>query len=74
MILSAIHEELMQKKKARQALRYMHYPSSIHYLAGDEINRPQRKRSARWAYKNSPVRVQRIRGRLRKKLKQIIAE
>lgn len=63
MIWHLIREEMEQKRKACQALRYMHYPSSICYLAGDEINRPQRKRSAQWAQKNSPVRVHRIRAR-----------
>lgn len=63
MIWNLIREEREQKRKARQALRYMHYPSSIHYLAGDEINRPQRKRSAQWVQKNGPVRVQRTKAR-----------
>mgnify|MGYP003322853434 CR=1 FL=1 len=48
MIISALREERQQRKKAKEALRYMHYPSSINYLAGDEINRPGKKRAAQW--------------------------
>lgn len=49
MILFLIREAREERKKAREALRYMHYPCSIHYLAHDEINRPGKKRAARWA-------------------------
>lgn len=48
MMLYDLREGRRDRKKARQALRYMHYPCSIHYLARDEINRPAEKRAAQW--------------------------
>ena len=51
MILSALREIREQKKKARNVLRELSIPQSIHYLAADRINRPGRRRAARWAGK-----------------------
>ena len=44
-----LREGRMDRKRARNVLRYMGAPYTVHYLAADQINRPGRKRAARWA-------------------------
>lgn len=46
-----LREGRMDRKRARNVLRYMGAPYTVHYLAADKINRPGRKRAARWAKK-----------------------
>ena len=50
-ILSIIQEYREQKKKAKNVLRELSIPQSVHYMAADRINRPGRRRAARWAEK-----------------------
>lgn len=49
MIRFLIREYWADRKKARNVLGEMTIPQAVHYLAGDEINRPGCKRAARWA-------------------------
>lgn len=49
MILSAIREYRRQKRKAKNVLAELTIPQAVHYLAADRINRPGRRRAARWA-------------------------
>lgn len=51
MILTIILEHFRAKRMARNVLKEMTIPQAVHYLAGDEINRPGRKRAAQWAGK-----------------------
>lgn len=44
-----IREGRMDRKKARNVLRHMESPCAVHYLAADQINRPGKRRAARWA-------------------------
>lgn len=50
-ILTIIREHFRAKRMARNVLKEMTIPQAVHYLAGDEINRPGRKRAAQWAGK-----------------------
>lgn len=49
MMLDDIREGRAQRKKARNVLSRLSIPQAVHYLARDEINRPHKKRAARWA-------------------------
>ena len=59
MILSAIREYRRQKRKAKNVLAELTIPQAVHYLAADRINRPGKRRAARWAgtHKNKKALV-----------------
>ena len=52
MIRFLIREAREEKKRAREALQYLSCPQAVHYLAGDEMTRPGRKRAAKWTKYN----------------------
>lgn len=49
MILAELREYLKQRRKAKDVLSELCIPQAVHYLAADRINRPGRRRAARWA-------------------------
>lgn len=50
-MMDDIRERRMARRMARDVLRHMESPCAVHYLAADKINRPGRKRAARWVKK-----------------------
>ena len=48
-MMAEIRERRMARRMARDVLRHMESPCAVHYLAADKINRPGKRRAARWA-------------------------
>lgn len=59
MIFAELREFWHQRRKARNVLAKLTIPESVHYLAADRINRPGKRRAARWAgtHKNKKALV-----------------
>lgn len=49
MIFAELREYWEQRRKAKDVLSELCIPQAVHYLAADRINRPGKRRAARWA-------------------------